>query len=330
MSSDGIRTITHQPATTGPAWAYSSRYDDIDAQAAHFQGFGQHYQQLSAGRFDGQFHSFNFGPELAIHREGANRELVQSATTPHGRFGLSLLAEKSPPCVLHAATIGEDEIILYPSGQTIEGKTPERMQILCIDLDARLLLEDEHATPGVQIVCDTRRASELREVVRAGIATFQSLGEPCAYPAAMCSFTSSVADLVWHVASFTASERLRVRRRARTRALVVYSRARDRFVEGLANGVSISQVCRSIGVSRRSLECAFRSVLGMSPAHYVRTLQLNCIRRDLLCAEELQASIGVIAARHGVWHWSRCSQAYRRLFGELPSETRRRLLMSLN
>jgi AraC family ethanolamine operon transcriptional activator len=111
---------------------------------------------------------------------------------------------------------------------------------------------------------------------------------------------------------------------------VVFSRARDRFVEELESGVSINNVCRSIGVSRRSLECAFRSVLGMSPAHYVRTLQLNGIRRDLLCVEELHTSIGVIAARHGVWHWSRCSQAYRRLFGELPSETRRRLLISAN
>jgi AraC family transcriptional regulator, ethanolamine operon transcriptional activator len=328
MTRDGVRSFSGLPAPAGSPWAYSSRYDDIDAQAAHFQGFGQHYQQLSAGPFDGQFHSFNFGQDLSIHREGANRELVQSATTPHGRFGLSVLAEKSPPCVLHAATLGQDDIILYPSGQTIEGKTPEHMQILCIDLDARLLLEDEHAAPGVQIVGDARSTNELREVVRAGIATFQSLGDPSAYPAATCSFTASVADLVWHIANFRASERLRVRRRARTRALVVFSRARDRFVDGLANGVSINSVCRNIGVSRRSLECAFRSVLGMSPAHYVRTLQLNCIRRDLLCAEQLHTSIGVIAARHGVWHWSRCSQAYRRLFGELPSQTRRRLLMS--
>jgi hypothetical protein len=174
MTHDGEPGTPGLPAASGNTWAYSSRYDDIDAQAAHFQGFGQHYQQLSAGPFDGQFHSFNFGPDLAIHREGANRELVQSATTPRGRFGLSVLDEKSPPCVLHAATLGRDDMILYPSGQTIEGKTPERMRILCIDLDARLLLEHEHAAPGVQIVGDARGTSELREVVRAGIATFQS------------------------------------------------------------------------------------------------------------------------------------------------------------
>jgi AraC family ethanolamine operon transcriptional activator len=35
-----------------------------------------------------------------------------------------------------------------------------------------------------------------------------------------------------------------------------------------------------------------------------------------------KVSIGVIAARHGIWHWSRFSLYYRVLFGELPSQTR--------
>jgi AraC family transcriptional regulator, ethanolamine operon transcriptional activator len=72
------------------------------------------------------------------------------------------------------------------------------------------------------------------------------------------------------------------------------------------------------------LELVFRSVLGTGPGHYVRTLQLNEVRRDLLSNPDSDESIGAIAARHGIWHWSRFSRDYKFMFGELPSRTRQR------
>ena len=57
---------------------------------------------------------------------------------------------------------------------------------------------------------------------------------------------------------------------------------------------------------------------------YVRALQLNYIRRDLMSTESADTSIGELAARRGLWDWSRFSRHYERLFGELPSQTRLR------
>ena len=65
-------------------------------------------------------------------------------------------------------------------------------------------------------------------------------------------------------------------------------------------------------------------MLGIGPGAYIRTLQLNRVRRDLLSGDHRGVSIGDIAARYGVWHWSRISLQYRLLFGELPSQTRAR------
>ena len=94
--------------------------------------------------------------------------------------------------------------------------------------------------------------------------------------------------------------------------------------QALADGISVVSLCKDLGLSRRSLESVFRSVIGMGPGSYVRTLQLNHIRRDLLSEAFAPLSIGMIAARRGVWHWSRFSHHYRLLFGELPSQTRLR------
>jgi AraC family ethanolamine operon transcriptional activator len=105
----------------------------------------------------------------------------------------------------------------------------------------------------------------------------------------------------------------------------IFRRARDYIHDGVADGISIVALCEAIGVSRRALELVFRSVLGTGPGHYVRTLQLNEVRRDLLSNPESEVSIGAIAAQHGIWHWSRFSRDYRSMFGELPSQTRTRL-----
>ena len=52
-------------------------------------------------------------------------------------------------------------------------------------------------------------------------------------------------------------------------------------------------------------------------------LRLNAVRRELraLAAAGQPVSIGDVAARWGFWHWSRFTENYRLLFGELPSHT---------
>jgi AraC family ethanolamine operon transcriptional activator len=113
------------------------------------------------------------------------------------------------------------------------------------------------------------------------------------------------------------------RRYSSARAVRTFQRAREYINHHLGDGISIVALCKEAAVSRRSLESVFRSMVGVGPGTYVRALQLNEVRRDLLAAHEHNLSIGVIAARHGIWHWSRFSSHYRQMFGELLSETRR-------
>jgi AraC family ethanolamine operon transcriptional activator len=87
----------------------------------------------------------------------------------------------------------------------------------------------------------------------------------------------------------------------------------------------VADVCRSLGVSRRSLQYAFEDLTGMGVVQFLRNVRLNAVRRELHipfgCPEE---PIAAIAARWGFWHMPRFAGYYRALFGELPSETRRR------
>lgn len=318
---------TGQPARD--PWAYASQYDDIDAQAAHFRGFGQHYEQLSAGPFRGNFESYQFGRQLTVHLECANRKLMQSASTPAERFGFSIVSPQSPACMLNGHRVGAGDIIMYPAGTTIEGTTPEGMKIFCVDMEADQLAEYGLEHRQIRVIHEPDRTRELQNEIVSGIAAFTRLGAPDEFGAAAGNFCTTLSELLWQLSSAARLEAVRTRKRGRRHAFVVFHRARDLFIQRLANGAPIAEVCREVGVSRRSLECAFRMVIGMGPAHYVRKLQLNRVRRELQCGVDARRSIGAIAARHGVWHWSRFSQNYRAMFGELPSETRRRAATGL-
>jgi AraC family transcriptional regulator, ethanolamine operon transcriptional activator len=307
------------------AWMHGGHFSDVDAQAAQLHGYGQQYLQLSRGPFEGQFRSFIFGDDLGIHFEMANRVLAQSASTPPGRYAACLLSEISPPCAMNAGVFSQNHVALCPERESLEGKTAEGVSLCCIDLSYELVSDGEFHMRNARVVSDAARSGQLRNLIRSGVATFTALQNLASYPAAIKGFKSSLADLLCQMSAHSSDRDVKTTNPyATTRTLHVFRRARDCIHDGLADGISIVTLCRDLGVSRRSLEYVFRSVVGMGPGNYARTLQLNHIRRDLISDTGGDVSIGAIAARRGVWHWSRFSQHYRLLFGELPSQTRLR------
>jgi AraC family ethanolamine operon transcriptional activator len=312
-------------AVARQTWISGGQFDDIDAQAAHLHGYGQQYQQLSRGPFEGRYRSFAFGDDLGIHLEVANRALAQSASIATGRYAACLLVETSPPCAINADLFSLNHVALCPENKVLEGKTPAGMSICCMDVSRELLPDDAESLRAARILNDPARSGQLRELVRSGLSAFSALESPSCYPAAVKSFKSSLGDLLWQVATQSQDKDVvRPHHYAGARTLLVFRRARDYIHHNLADGISIVALCKDVGSSRRSLESVFQSVIGMGPGNYVRTLQLNQIRRDLISEASAGVSIGVIAARRGIWHWSRFSRHYRLLFGELPSQTRLR------
>jgi transcriptional regulator GlxA family with amidase domain len=54
---------------------------------------------------------------------------------------------------------------------------------------------------------------------------------------------------------------------------------------------------------------------------YLRQVRLRRAREALEAAERDATTVGIVAARLGILHMSRFAAAYRRAFGEGPSET---------
>jgi AraC family ethanolamine operon transcriptional activator len=86
----------------------------------------------------------------------------------------------------------------------------------------------------------------------------------------------------------------------------------------LRNPIGAIDVCRSLGVSDRTLRLAFREKYGLGPMTYYKFLRLNAVRSTLKSAPP--DSIAIVARDYGFHHLGNFAADYRRLFGALPSE----------
>jgi AraC family ethanolamine operon transcriptional activator len=106
----------------------------------------------------------------------------------------------------------------------------------------------------------------------------------------------------------------------------IVSRAEDYLHDHLGENVYTREICEHCGVSERTLQYAFREILGMTPTAYLRRRRLSAIRRELTANGRPPVSVTDAAMRWGFWHLGEFATAYRGLFGESPTETVRRRL----
>jgi AraC family ethanolamine operon transcriptional activator len=100
--------------------------------------------------------------------------------------------------------------------------------------------------------------------------------------------------------------------------------AEDHALSRIDDPLHITDLCRATGVSERTLQYAFKEVMGLSPRDYLVRLRLHRVRQALLAAPPRTSTVAVEALKWGFWHFGEFSRAYKDCFGELPSHTLRR------
>jgi AraC family ethanolamine operon transcriptional activator len=100
-------------------------------------------------------------------------------------------------------------------------------------------------------------------------------------------------------------------------------RAEELMRARLADPVGAIDLCRELGVSDRTLRLAFCEQYGLGPLAFYKELRLNAVRYRL--RENSAVAIAAAAQEYGFHHLGNFAAHYRRLFGELPSETARRI-----
>ena len=106
-----------------------------------------------------------------------------------------------------------------------------------------------------------------------------------------------------------------------TQCLQIAKQLTDHMDAHLDEHITMLDLCRLSGKSEWTLRRIFQKIYGISPRAYLMVHRLNKVHRKLLYCSTAEVSITHAAIQHGFLHLGRFSAAYRKHYGEYPSET---------
>ena len=106
-----------------------------------------------------------------------------------------------------------------------------------------------------------------------------------------------------------------------TTASKIFKRACRLIDQSTGTTPSLSEICRIAGYSAPVVTASFRDIAGTSPVRYARHHSLARAHRALREGGPAAASVKAVALENGFSELGRFSGLYKRVYGQLPSET---------
>lgn len=325
--SESYAWVAGRAATAGFSCA-SRTTRDADEHAEALRAWDQRYEQLTPGGFEGRLTDLWMG-DIQIFREVTNQIVHQRGRAWSGAFVFGVVLDSDGEGAIQGSPLANGGGFSLGSAPDFLFRTPRCLDVVGIALSRDWIEANGNAT-GDSSLQDAataparvfRRSADLDELsayLRELFATVEVDRSALRHPSAQRSVVSALAGVLSGAVSGGGAIRHAASRNARTRLV---ERAKDYVLDRRETPVTVTELCEFLCVSRRTLQYCFQDVLGVNPVQYLRAIRLNGVRREL--REHVSGvRIGDVAARWGFWHFSQFSADYRRMFGELPSETLR-------
>jgi AraC-like DNA-binding protein len=303
-------------------------FTDPDDYQSAIRGGDSRYSVLGSGTFEADLTTIELG-RLTLQRGREHLPRLASSGMPPGTVGiLGWFGERQLP-VVRGLQMRQGQWMCLGSGMQSKHRTCGPNDFVALTLHAndltRAAIEltgcELTVTPGMvlrppdhlgrRLLSAIETATNLTQAASGIFASRQSrdaLEEALLQPMIMCLLHGQ--------------ERKESKPRGRRAAM---ANTFEAVVEAnFERPLLISDLCRIVDVSERTLRNICQEQLGMSPHRFLALRRLHLARRALLRSDQDSATVTRIAMSHGVWELGRFAVAYKSLFGESPSATLRR------
>lgn len=316
------------PAHGTPGWRIEARAADVDDIALSQRDWRLEYSQLSAGAYAGGLQHIQL-EGLRLVSEWANRSLRQRGQLDARTVGFAIALSAAGPARFHGLAAA-GETVMIGRGDDIDLTLAQDSIHVGIVVESALLAElwrgsdlQPWSRGQAAQACVQTRPGHAAALVQAQLRRMRELGADAralAEPARMRRLRDALL-LAW-LEAIPESPDLAPPKAMQARRAIV-EQVCELAGPGPEPPPTLLEVCRCLCISPRKLEYCFKDVLGMSPRQYLRAARLNGVRRELRRGHGARG-IADVASHWGFWHMSDFAADYKRLFGELPSQTDRR------
>ena len=303
-------------------------FDDVDEGAKCFTSWNMRYDQISPGKLQGKIREVRFRG-VRIFWEITNQMIRQTCCFPADLkvFGVPMRMEGE--AVFFGRRAGLEALLVAPAMLDFRSAPLLDLMTVAVDVDklghaaydmSRIEPQEMFRNP-LCLQAPPGALSRLREIL---LSVFHTIDQaPTLFVSEAVqkniedALTLALIELSPDLPAVDEFKTVERRRRLVEAACSYALSNRD-------GPVSILDICRTFGASRRKLNYCFQEVLGVRPIQYLRALRLNGVRRDLKAARSEGKAVQDVAVRWGFCHLSQFSADYRAMFGERPSDTLRR------
>lgn len=266
--------------------------------------------------------------QLSVTDQHCNREMAVSGMPPAGQVPLFLVLNRGDRGIFNGRELQPNEVFVMPPGSDGTYRTPADLCLINLQIpEARLrtALRTMSGQEFDQLVPGSRRMTLPKETISRLTMIADHVVEDSLNPS--INVDSDVRQheaeeflVTTLVTGLTEHLDLRPEQGRKNRVEYV-GLARDYIESHLDTPLGIETLTREVGVSRRTLEAAFRDVFDTTPLRYVKIRRLHAARRRLLAGSRSELNVTTVALASGFQHLSYFSRDYHALFGEYPSET---------
>lgn len=311
-----------------PAQMVSLTEEPFDAIAEQALGWDMRYDQLESGGNRCDLTQLRLGG-VDVARERVQRTVSVHGTPPAHSIGFGLVAGSGQGATYRGRPSEPDTLLYQVANEDLDARFRGTMLSFVVDAEVlRRRMGTEALDAALRrdrLPLTVREARGLRALSQIGLAECGVRSELLASPAASSALADQlVTRLVDALVRAPGCEARRARPGPRPQRLAAAETAAGFIAANLDRRLTIDELVRVSSVKERALRSGFLERFGQTPQAYIASLRLNAVRRELRWGGTTR-TVTEIATRHGFWHLGRFAQAYRRLFGELPSETKGRL-----
>jgi AraC-like DNA-binding protein len=310
-----------------PQYLVCGSFKDLEELSEATKGWDLDFRQLDAGDSRGDVVQLA-EPQTALARIRLNRRYHQRGSSPPGIRTFALLEEGVSDIRWCGRDVSESALMTFHPGGDFDGVSQPGFEVYTLSFSEKRLAETATTLdlPEIRDLigdsekmtrCERSALQDLRHAVRLLCKAVEGGLSTLGAPWLRRQLEFEIPARVLGALASSRAEAPRLPSRLRDRAL----RRALSFIEEDANSpLAVRDLCRAAGVSWRTLDYAFRAHFGVTPKAYLKAIRLNAVRRELRCAEP-PPLVTDVANRWGFWHMGQFAADYRRLFGELPSQT---------
>jgi AraC-like DNA-binding protein len=301
-------------------------YDDFDAFTESVT-WDLELEQLSAGKFRADLISFG-DMDMQIGKTVYNVKLLQHGSVPDG-ITFAMHHPNSAPFTWRYLDFPANGVIVFPDNKEHQGLSQPNHHPFTVTFsenffsmvaeDLGLPEVDQFIPKGEIPLCDPVIIHRIQTFLESLCTTVKNTGEQFLGRLINHEVKWKIARLIMY--ALASSKNIKPNKRKFYRRKRVVDRILEYVDANPATQPSMPELCKVAKVNERTLRNFFYEQFSLSPKKYIKCHKLNAVRSAIKRIDASKILLADIANENGFWHMGQFANNYKKLFGELPSET---------